>query len=139
MPNFLRFLSSSRHKIAETQAMLTPLGIGMIPVDWKIEELQTQDTEKLIRDKALKAFRHLGRPLFVEHTGIYLDYLGGFPGGLTQLFWDTVGAERFAELFGKTSDTRAVARTVIGYVDGRQIVLFRGEVAGRIAEQRRGD
>jgi XTP/dITP diphosphohydrolase len=134
----LRFLSSSKHKIAEATAMLAPAGIDVIPVPHKIEELQTQDTDRLVRDKVLAAFKHIGRPLFVEHTGLYLDYLHGFPGGLTQLFWDTIGPERFAGLFGSTPDPRALARSVVGYTDGRGIHLFAGEIAGHIAPQPRG-
>jgi XTP/dITP diphosphohydrolase len=134
----LRFLSSSRHKIAEATAMLAPAGIDVIPVAHKIEELQTQDTERLVRSKVLEAFGHIGRPLFVEHTGLYLDYLHGFPGGLTQLFWDTIGPERFTGLFGTTPDPRALARSVVGYTDGRTIHLFAGEIAGRIAPEPRG-
>ena len=58
-----------------------------------IEELQTIDTDKLVRDKAIKAFEHLGEPLFVEHTGLYLNKLNGSFGGLTQIFWDTLLAD----------------------------------------------
>ena len=39
--------------------------------------------------------------MFVEHTGLFIEALNGFPGGLTQLFWDTVGAERVAALFDR--------------------------------------
>jgi XTP/dITP diphosphohydrolase len=134
----LRFLSSSKHKIAEATTMLAPAGIDVIAVAHKIEELQTQDTDRLVRAKVLEAFRHIGRPLFVEHTGLYLEYLHGFPGGLTQLFWDTIGAERFTVLFGSTPDPRALARSVVGYTDGRGIHLFAGEIAGRIAPEPRG-
>ena len=99
----IRFVSSNRFKIAEAQQILGKHSISVVPSALKIDELQTEDTSKLVRDKLLKAFRRIGRPLFVEHTGLYLDHLGGLPGGLTQIFWDKLQADRFAELFGKSA------------------------------------
>src|SRR6185436_7594766 len=92
----------------------------------------------LVKDKTLKAFRMVGRPLFVEHTGLYLSHLNGLPGGLTQIFWDTLQADRFAELFGTVSDTGVVAKTVIGYTDAKRFNFFSGEVKGRIASLPKG-
>ncbi len=86
----------------------------------------------------MKAFKVVGRPLFVEHTGLYLAYLNDLPGGLTQLFWDRLEADRFCELFGNTANTTVVAKTVIGYVDGRRCHTFRGEAEGHVARKPRG-
>ena len=134
----LRFLSSNGQKVAEVKAILGPAGIEVVPVELKLDEIQTQDVEQLVRDKCIRAFRLIGRPVFVEHTALYIDALNGFPGGLTQLFWETVGAERVAALFGR-EDGRAVARTRIGYCDGRCVHQFEGEVSGTLARKPRGD
>lgn len=134
----LRFLSSNGQKVAEVTAILRPAGIDVVPVECKLDEVQTQDIEQLVRDKCIRAFRLIGRPVFVEHTALYIDALNGFPGGLTQLFWDTVGAERVAGLFGREA-SRAVARTCIGYCDGCRIHYFNGTIEGAIAGRPRGD
>ena len=134
----LRFLSSNVQKVAEVTAILGPAGIEIVPVERKLDEIQTQDIEQLVRNKCIRAFRLIGRPVFVEHTALYIDALNGFPGGLTQLFWDTVGAERVATLFGHDGG-RAVARTCIGYCDGCRIHHFEGEIEGAIADKPRGD
>lgn len=130
----LRFVSRNRHKLAEAEAILNPLGVTVLPVEKAIEELQTTDTKSLVRNKALRAFQYLGEPLFVEHTGLYLDALNGLPGGLTQIFWDSLEADRFCDLFGRANN-RVVARTVIGYVDGRKCHFFEGEIAGTVAKE----
>lgn len=135
----LRFLTSNRFKLGEAAAVMEPLGFDVRQIDSKIEELQTPDAKKLARDKALRAFAEVGRPLFVEHTGLYLSYLNGFPGGLTQLFWDSVQPDRFTELYGRSTDPRALARTEIVYCDGKVLHHFSGEARGRIAPEPRGD
>jgi XTP/dITP diphosphohydrolase len=135
----LRFISRNKFKIDEAKRILDPHGITVVPFEHAIEELQTENAESLVRDKAIKAFKKVGRPLFVEHTGLYLDYLNGFPGGLTQIFWDKLQADKFAELFGSAPDRgRVIAKTLIGYVNGKKVKFFRGEIAGKIAPEPRG-
>lgn len=134
----IRFVSGNEYKLAEASRILSSAGITVSPFKLNIDELQTEDTARLVKDKTMKAFRQVGRPLFVEHTGLYLDVLNGFPGGLTQIFWDRLGEDRFAELFGGGSDGTVRATTVIWYTDGRKIFQFNGSVDGRIAPEPRG-
>lgn len=131
----LLFVSKNAFKHAEAADILAPLGVTVVADHSAIQELQTADTDALVRDKASKAFSKLGRPLFVEHTGLYLDMLNGLPGGLTEVFWETLKKDRVSELFASDKEeVRAV--THIGYVDGRRIHVFRGEVVGRIVPPR---
>lgn len=135
----LRFISKNKGKLAEAEAILAVRGIEVLPININIAELQTDDMDRLVRDKVLKAHYQLGHPLFVEHTGLFFDAIGGFPGGLTDLFWERLGPERICELFGKPGKDAVTARTVIGYCDGRRIHHFRGEVLGRVPSCPRGD
>ncbi|MGY3354352.1 XTP/dITP diphosphohydrolase [Bradyrhizobium sp. GM0.4] len=135
----VRFLSGNPHKIAEASAILQPAGVQVVPLKMQVQELQTPDTGAIVRDKAAKAFHLIGHPLFVEQTGLFIDRMNGFPGGLTQVFWDTLEADRVCQLFGIGTDTGVTAKTIIGYCDGRKIAQFEGEIRGKIAEKPRGD
>lgn len=134
----LIFMSKNKHKHAEAAAILAPQGIEVVADHTEIQELQTVDTDALVRDKATRAFQKLGRPLFVEHTGLYLEVLNGFPGGLTQIFWDTLRKEKFSALFAD-ENRPVLAKTYIGYVDGRRVHVFQGELEGRIVAPPRID
>lgn len=125
-------MSGNDHKIKEVRRILAPIGVDIVPVSRKIEELQTQDVHALVRDKLIKAFHEIGRPLFVEHTGLYLSGLNGLPAGLTQIFWDRLEAQRFADLAAALADDKVIAKTVLGYCDGRQMYLFEGAIEGTI-------
>lgn len=135
----IRFLSKNEHKIAEAKAILAPLEVEVIPVAMSINELQTSDVKVIVRDKVLRAFNKIGHRLFVEQTCLYLDSLNGFPGGLTQPFWDALNADRFCELFGREGHRTLKAVTWIGYCDGRQVHHFHGEIRGAVANEPRGD
>jgi len=130
----IRLATGNTFKINETIEILKGNQIKIIPYDIRIEELQTLDVNKLVKDKLLKAFSKIGKPLIVEHTGLYIKYLNDFPGGLTQIFWDSLQADKFTEIVGSLKDTTAIAKTVIGYCDGEQIYFFKGEVEGKISD-----
>jgi len=135
----IRFISGNPHKLAEAEQILKAAGVTLRGSKREITELQTDDITKLIRHKALQVFKKVGYPLFVEHTGLALDHLNGFPGGLTQIFWDTLKADKFAELFGKLSPVNtAFAQTHIAYCDGRNIHIFEGSIRGIVAPEPRG-
>jgi XTP/dITP diphosphohydrolase len=135
----IRFVSKNHYKLAEAQAILSAVGVNVALVPTSISEIQSEDLESIVRDKVTKAFQKIGRTLFVEQTGLYLSRLNGrLPGGLTQVFWDGLQADRFCEVFGNSKENAAIARTMIGYTDGRQIHVFSGEVAGTISTTPRG-
>ena len=128
----IRFISGNEHKITEVQRILSPIGVDVVPVSMKIEELQTEDVESLVRDKLTKAFEAIGRRLFVEHTGLYLSGLNGLPAGLTQIFWDRLKEDRFADLVAGLGDAKVTAKTILGYCDGREIHIFEGTIDGTV-------
>ncbi len=125
-------MSGNADKVAEVQRILEPAGVEIVPVSRKLEELQTEDVDRLVRDKLSKAFEVVGRPLFVEHTGLYLKGLNGLPAGLTQIFWDKLEADRFVNLVAGLGDATLMAKTVLGYCDGREIRLFEGCIEGSV-------
>jgi XTP/dITP diphosphohydrolase len=128
----IRFISSNEYKIKEVTAILSPIGVEVVPAAIAFDEVQTNDVRKLVEDKLIKAFRAIGKPLFVEHTGLYINYLNGFPAGLTKVFWNNLQADKFAEIVGVLPDPTIIARTVLGYCDGRQFHFFEGEISGRV-------
>lgn len=134
----LTFLSSNKYKVEEAVTILQTKNIQVVGTSVKIPEIQTENVRDLVRDKALKAFSRIGRPVFVEHTGLYIEALNQLPGGLTQIFWDRLKAEGFIQLISHAKHSPVIARTMIGYCDNQKMHFFEGEVRGTFAEQSRG-
>lgn len=135
----IRFLSGNPLKIKEVDDIMSKIDIQIVPVDYKINEIQTIDVPALVHDKCIKAFQRVSRPIFVEHTSLHIAPLSGFPGGLTQVFWDTLRADSVAEIFGNLPDPSVKATTRIAYCDGKRVYQFEGEILGRIAPEPRGN
>lgn len=133
----IRFVSNNPDKIKEVQSLVE--GAEIVSAKIKINEIQTNDENKLVYDKLLKAFEKVGREVLVEHTGLYVKSLNDFPGGLTQVFWDKLQADKFTELFGQLDEKTLIAKTIIGYCDAKKFYFFSGEVEGTIASEPRGD
>lgn len=133
------FLSANQYKIEEVRSILESDKIKVISVQEKIKEIQSDDMEEIAVDKAIRAFMRIGRPIFVEQTGLLLKDFGGLPGGLTQIFWDGLKTESFSKFFSATGTARAVAKTVIAYCDGKQIKIFDGAIEGKIVFPPRGN
>ncbi len=132
------FVSGNEYKISEVKHILDSRIITVISFKEKINEIQSEDMEVIVKDKAIKAFKIIGRPLLVEQTGLLLDKLGGLPGGLTQVFWDSLKEDSFCNIFSPTGTAALAARTVLAYCDGKTIKTFDGEVRGIIVKEPRG-
>lgn len=77
----IRFVSRNVFKNVEDIQLLRGTGINIIFYQETINELQTENVEELVYDKALKAFKLIGKPLIVEHTSLCIDALNDLPGG----------------------------------------------------------
>lgn len=135
----INFVTKNPHKAEEVEAILGDIGVSIVHAPLTIHEIQTEDITLIVRDKVLKAFNQVGRPVFIEHTGLYIDSLQGFPGGLTQVFWDKLKADKFSELFGGLQNTSLTAKTVIAFCDAKKVYIFEGSIEGNIAPEPRGD
>lgn len=132
------FVSSNQYKQKEVRELLASdkYTIKSISPPIPIVELQSKFLEEIVNDKVLKAFDLIHRPVIVEHTSLYLKELNELPGGLTQIFWDSLEAEKFSDLYGNMN---AVARTIVAFCDGKTIKTFDGEIKGIIANKPSGN
>jgi XTP/dITP diphosphohydrolase len=113
---------------------MDPTKYKLLQDQTEINEIQTEDIDLLVRDKALKAFEKIRRPLIVDHTGLYFSLLNGFPGGLTSVFYDKLKSEGIAAVIGASANSKVQATTVLAYCDGKKINLFKGSIAGEVAK-----
>ena len=137
----LYFVTTSTFKKSEVQDYFNNVehaNIDLVVVEHQVQEILHPDIDVIVKEKALQAYQYLGLPCVVEHSGIFMDELPGLPGGVGQIVWNAVG-DRMCSFLNKEDPRGAIARSVIGYCDGRRIRTYRGETRGLIAEGSRGD
>ena len=140
MNDRLVFISQNPYKYEELQPLFHEKGITLTYISEGIREIQSDDLEEIIKDKILKAFKMVGRPVIVEHTWLFINSWNGMPGGLTQLLWDKLQGEKICKMVGLSGNRGATAKTIVGFCDGKKIYYekFIGTLKGTISEHPRG-
>jgi len=103
-----------------------------------IKEQLEVNIEELVRAEVKNAYAQLRIPCLVEHGGLIFEKYAGrdYPGGLTKAMWDVLGDDFVRET--DSAGLSAIARSCVGYCDGKQVVTFTGETHGQIAREPRG-
>ncbi|MCP5473458.1 MAG: non-canonical purine NTP pyrophosphatase [Rhodanobacteraceae bacterium] len=130
------FVSRNKYKIQEIQPFFEDYDVRLENYELAISELQTLDFRQIVTDKVRKAFAAVRLPVMVDHSGLALDALKGFPGGLTQSFWDAASA-RFCELVNTLGDDGAAAISALAFTDGKNIATVHKEKRGTISDRPR--
>ena len=133
------FLSSNKYKIKGVSDILGSTNTQIKSFNKKINEIQSDDMIEIVTDKVIKGFKEIGRPVIVEQTGLLIEDFGNLPGGLTQIFWDSLQADNFSEFFSKEGTASATAKTIVAFCDGKKISTFEGEIKGTIVSPPRGN
>lgn len=124
------FVTGNHDKFREARMLLPEL--ERVEID--LPEEQTLDPQLVISKKLAVAQKLHAGPLIVEDTSLYLDGLNGFPGPLIKWMLQAVGNAGIYELCQRIHNTRAVARTVIGFDGGVSVQFFAGEIPGKIVK-----
>ena len=130
------FVTGNKNKAKHLSDLL---GIEISYHDAELKEIQSMDVAEVAKDKAIRAFEIIGRPVLVEDQAVYLTALGGFPGPFVKYMVESAGGiESIARVLDGYSDRSCVARDVFVYYDGVNTTVFAGEHGGVIADQPRG-
>ena len=140
--------TANAHKTEEMRAVLSDLGIELLPRPGDVPEVQenevTLEGNALLKARALVAAT--GQPAIADDTGLFVDALDGRPGVSSARFagenasYDDNVAKLLGELSGVPDGHRGASfRTVIAvaYPSGESLCV-EGVLEGRITYERRG-
>eukprot|EP00834_Sanchytrium_tribonematis_P008975 NODE_1331_length_1321_cov_1.197218.p1 type:complete len:170 gc:universal NODE_1331_length_1321_cov_1.197218:990-481(-) len=120
----IKLVSGNSNKIKEWINMM-----NVEPVKLDLKEIQGTNDE-IVTFKCQEAFNQLKAPCIVEDVGLYIDGMNGLPGPYIKHFLP-MGLDKLSALkdFGSGE---AIAVCTIGYHDGTDIHIFKGETRGKI-------
>ena len=125
-------VTSNSGKVKELERILGRK-LKVVPLD--VEEIQAVEVSRVVREKAKRAYEALRRPLVVEDTGLYLDALNGFPGGLVKMLLERIGTAGICKMLDSFKDRGACAETCLCFYDGKSCKVFSGRAYGTITER----
>jgi len=131
----LLFITGNKDKLREVQALIPDVQ----GLDLDLPEIQEIDPHKVIAAKLVEARKHQSGAFLVEDTSLSLDSMGGLPGPLAKWFIKSIGTDgiyALTRIFG----ARATARTIIGYADeNNDMLFFEGSLGGLVVPPRGTD
>jgi inosine triphosphate pyrophosphatase len=124
----LWFITGNKDKLREVQALIPDVQ----SIDLDLPEIQEIDPHKVIAAKLVEARKYCSGAFLVEDTSLSLDGMGGLPGPLAKWFVRSIGVDGIYSL-SKTFGARATARTIIGYADeNNDLLFFEGSLGGLV-------
>lgn len=130
--------TTNAQKFGTGQAWFKKYGIDLQQVIIEIDEIQGEDPDIIIRDKARRAFENLGKPVVVTDDTWNIPGLKGFPGPYMKAinYWFT--PEDFVRLTKDLPDRRIILHQYIAYQDEYETVVFSKDISGTLATEPRG-
>lgn len=129
----LFFVTSNKNKFSELKELIP--NVEQLELD--LLEIQEIDAKKIIQEKLNEAFKHTSGEFIVEDTSLTFESLNGLPGPLIKWFLSSIGTEGLVTLVNKLGNTKAEAKTIIGYAKNlNEVYFFEGSISGEIAGPR---
>ncbi len=128
----LYFITGNKGKLLEVKSIIPEVQ----SLDIDLPEIQELDAHKIIEEKLKEARKVHSGEFFCEDTSLYIECLNGLPGPLIKWFLQALGTKGIYELVKNNKNHKAVAKTVIGYTNGKEIQFFEGEAVGEIVAPR---
>lgn len=134
----IRFATTNAEKVqvAEAICVLYDYGVELVQLD--IDEIQGEDPETIIRDKAQRAYKACGKPVVVSDDSWGIHALGGFPGPYMKSVNHWFSPEDFIALMAGRKDRRITLYQYLAYHDGKDVTIFHSELHGEIVKTPRG-
>lgn len=129
------FATGNAHKVAQIASVLNR---PVQQIEIELPEIQAVDVRAIIEEKARTAYRSVGQPVLVEDTSLSFRAWNGLPGAFIKWFLMTTGNEGMCRMLSAFEDRSAIAEVCLGYFDGSDFRLFKGQVEGVIVPEPRG-
>ena len=133
----LYLVTGNPHKLKEWQQIIPP-DVAMDIVDVVLPEIQSDNAEESVREKARRAYEVVGKPVVVEDVSAGLEKLDGLPGPFIKFFNKRLGGDALYKLAGSV-EARATVSASIAYFDGKDMLVMRADVPGKVVEPRTRD
>ena len=135
----IKFVTGNKHKFKEARDVMESYEIELLWIPLPIEEIQSDSLEEVAISKVLSAIMIVNPPFIVEDTGLFIKALNGFPGPFASYIFRKLGLDNILKLMYGIENREAMFVAIGALVfDTNIFKIFRGEVTGKIAHEKRG-
>ena len=128
------FVTGNENKLREWQRQM-PADVILESIDIDLPEIQSDDPEEIVADKAKRAYEVAGMPVVVEDVSAELEHLNGLPGPFIKFFMKRLGNDALHQLAIRESEAATIS-CAVAYYDGINLVTLRGDAKGTVVAPR---
>ena len=88
------FVTGNEMKVRHANEALVGTDFELVAQKLDIIEPRAEDPKDVVIEKALQAIKLVNKPLIVEDSGIFIDYLNGFPKTFVHFAEETIGVKK---------------------------------------------
>ncbi len=130
------FITSNKDKFKEASSIINSVRLKKKDIDY----FEVQDSIERVSELGAKfAYQKIKKPLIVEDSGLFIDFLDGFPGPYSAYVYDKIGNKGILKLLSGIEKREATFKSVISYFDGDIQETFTGSISGRISKYIKGN
>jgi XTP/dITP diphosphohydrolase len=134
----LLFVTGNAKKFSIGKSICNQHGIELQQIVADIPEIQGEDPEIITRNKAMSAYKVVGKPVIVSDDSWDIPGLNGFPGPYMKSMNAWFTAQDFINLTHSLKDRRAYVQQFLAYSDEYETVLFRQDIGGTLLDTPKG-
>jgi len=127
-------VTGNENKLREWQRQM-PDDVLLESMDIDLPEIQSDDPEEIVADKAKRAYEVAGIPVVVEDVSAALKHLNGLPGPFIKFFMKRLGNDALHQLSTHDGEAATIS-CAVAYYDGANLVTLRGDAEGTVVAPR---
>ncbi|HSX32332.1 MAG TPA: non-canonical purine NTP pyrophosphatase [Candidatus Saccharimonadales bacterium] len=135
----LAIVTTSPRKVGNLQRACEPYGIQIEQLDLPIDEIQSDNPQKIAQHKAKQAYKLAQRPVVVNDAYWNIIALRGFPGAYMTDVTKWLKAEDFLALMQNKTDRTICCTDTLVYYDGKKSKVFSQDIWGTIGTEPKGE
>lgn len=134
----INFVTSNSEKFQIAENICTEAGFSVKQVAVEVDEIQGENPEAIVRDKALRAYEQVQQPLVVSDDSWDIPALGGFPGAYMKSINQWFSADDILRLMHGIEDRRIILHQHLAFTDGDVVQVFTKDIPGIVTTEARG-
>jgi len=137
--NTIYFATSNQEKMLIAQTVCSEFNIQVEQAIIDIDEIQGEDPVIIVKDKVLRAYEGLSKPVVVSDDSWDIPALNGFPGPYMKSINKWFKPEDFIRLMKGVNNRSIILHQLLAYYDGSRIKVFSNDIHGKVIEHPRGE
>lgn len=135
----ITYVTGNAFKVAGMKMALEPLGYEIDNIKMETPEIQANDVSEVAKYSAKRAAEKLNIPVLKNDSGLFVNWLNGFPGVYTHYVEDTLWEDGLLKLMEWLQDRTAYFKESIAYCEPNgEPIVFDWITKGRIDIKKSG-